>query len=68
MSVRAECCANGADEVFKAIANDRFEVDSDADLIELFGQIEGVGVLPLRREHLGADGDDFRFHEAAFSS
>ena len=36
---------------------------SDADLVELFGEVEGVGVLAEGGEHLGADGDDFGFHK-----
>ena len=60
--------ADGADEVFAAVADDGFKGDGDADLVELFGEIEGVGVLPPGGEHLGADGDDFAFHRAVLSS
>ncbi len=59
--------ADGVDEVLEAVANDGFEVDGDTNLIELFSEIEGVGVLTEGGEHLGADGDDFGFHRAAFS-
>jgi len=58
----AKGAANGVDEVFLAVADDGFEVDCDADRVELFRQVEGVGVLAKGREHLRADGDDFSFH------
>jgi hypothetical protein len=57
--------ADGVDEVFAAVADDGLEGHGDADLVELFGEIEGVGVLAVRGEHLGADGDDFGFHECS---
>ncbi len=44
-----ECCADGADEVAPTVAGDGFEVDGDTDLIELFGQVERIGVLPEGR-------------------
>ena len=68
MSMRRERGADGVDEVLSAVADDGFEGDGDADLVELLGEIEGVGVLAEGGEHLGADGDDFGFHKAAFSS
>ncbi len=40
MSMRAKRGADGADEVFLAVANNGFEVDRDADLVELFSQVE----------------------------
>ncbi len=49
-----------------AVADDGFEGDGDADLVEFFGQVEGVGVLSVGREHFGADCDDFRFHGSSF--
>ena len=48
MSVRAEGGANGVDEILAAVADDGLEGDGDADLVELFGQVEGVGVLAVR--------------------
>ncbi len=59
----AEGGADGVDEVFAAVADDGFEGDGNADFVELFSEIEGVSVLADRGEHLGADGDDFGFHE-----
>jgi hypothetical protein len=41
----AEGGADGADEVFAAVADDGFEGDGDADFVEFFSEIEGVGVL-----------------------
>ena len=37
-------------------------------LVELFREVERVGVLAERGEHLGADGDDFGFHKGSFSA
>ena len=62
----AESGADGVDQVFKAVANDGLESDGDADLIELFSEIERVGVLTPGSEHLGADGDDLGFHKGSF--
>ncbi len=55
--------ADGVDEILLAVADDGFEGDEDADLVELLSEVEGVGVLAEGGEHLGADGDDFGFHE-----
>jgi hypothetical protein len=63
MSMRRKGSADGVDEIFAAIANDGFEGDDNADLVELLRQVEGVGVLTEGGEHLGADGDDFGFHK-----
>ncbi len=62
----AESGANGVDEILAPVANDGLESDGDADPVELFREIERVGVLAERGEHLGADGDDFGFHEDSF--
>ena len=43
----AEGGADGVDEVFAAVADDGLEGDGDADLVEFFGEIEGVGVLAV---------------------
>ena len=44
----AEGGADGVDEVFAAVADDGFEGDGDADLVEFLSEIEGVGVLAAR--------------------
>ena len=41
----AEGGADGVDEVLCAVADDGFEGDGDADLVELLSEVEGVGVL-----------------------
>ena len=46
----------------EGVADDGLEGDGDAEVVELFGEEEGVGVLPVRGEHFGADGDDFSDH------
>ena len=66
MSTAAERGANGVDQVFLPVAHDGFEGDGDADAVELFREVERVGVLAERGEHLGADGDDFGFHKGRF--
>ncbi len=62
----AEGGADGVDQILAAVADDGLEGDGDADLVELFSEIEGVGVLAEGGEHLGADGDDFGFHKGSF--
>ena len=54
---------NHTDQVFSTIADNRLEGDSDAQFVELLSEIEGVRVLAKGRQHLGADSDDFGFHE-----
>ena len=58
--------ANGADEILLPVAHDGLEGDGDADAVELFREVERVGVLAEGGEHLGADGDDFGFHKGSF--
>ena len=48
MSVRPSAERMALTRSLLAIANDGFEVDGDADLVEFFGEIEGVGVLADR--------------------
>ena len=65
MSAAGEGGANGIHEILAPVADDGLERDGDADLIELFSEVKGVGVLAVGGEHLGANGDDFGFHKAA---
>jgi len=60
--------ADGGDEVALAVADDGLEVDGGADLVELLGEEERVGVLAEGGEELGADGDDFGFHKGSVAS
>ncbi len=62
MSARASARADSGGKIFRPVADDGLEGDGDADLVEFFSEIKGIGVLPVRGEHLGADGDDFGFH------
>ena len=68
MSVRPSAVRMALTRSFAAVADDGFEGDGDADLVELFGEVERVGVLAERGEHLGADGDDFGFHRRQLSA
>ena len=58
----AEGDADGGGEVVAVVADDGLEGDGDAEVVEAGGEVERVGVLAMRREHLGADGDDFSDH------
>src|SRR2546430_12204904 len=42
------------------VAYDGLHYDRDADGVELFRQVERIRVFELRRQQLGADGNDFR--------
>jgi hypothetical protein len=44
------------------VADDGFESYGDAEVVETVGEVEGVGVLAMGRQHFGADGDDFSEH------
>src|ERR1019366_10439616 len=53
------------------VADYGFESDADAEIIKTSGEEQGIAVLPVRSQHLRADGDDFGDHGtslAAFSS
>ena len=56
--------AGGSGEVIEIVADDGLEGDLDAEIVELGGEEERVGVLPVRREHLGAGCDNFCLHRA----
>jgi hypothetical protein len=51
--------ADGSGEVLLVVADDGLEGDGDAEIVEAGGEVEGVGVLTVRRQHLGAYGNDF---------
>ena len=50
------------DEPVAAVSDDGFEDDLNPKLIELFGEVERICVLPERSEQLRADGDDLGVH------
>ena len=52
----------GAGEVREVVADDGLEGDLYAEVVEAVGEVEGVGVLTVGREHLGAGSDDFSDH------
>ena len=49
-------------EMFAVVADDGLENDIDAQQVELFGEVERVGVLAERSQQLRADGDDLGVH------
>ena len=66
MSTRPSAVRNGRNEVLAAIADDRLEGHGYADFVELFSQVEGIGVLAERGQHFRPDSDDFGFHKCSF--
>ena len=62
----AQRIPDGVDQIFLAVADNGFESHRHAELVELLGEVEGVGVLAERRQHLRADCDDLRFHESSY--
>src|SRR5262245_49585462 len=56
---------DGIGEPVPIVTNYRFRADLNAEVIELSGEIERVGVDALRRQHLGADCDDFSVHQTS---
>jgi hypothetical protein len=53
----AEGGADGADEILEAVADDGLEGHGDADLVEFFGEIERIRILPDGGKHFRTDGD-----------
>jgi len=54
--------ADGGGEVRGVVAEDGLEGDGNTERVETVGEEERVGVGAVRRQHLGADGDDFSDH------
>ena len=50
-------------ELFAVIAHDGLKDHFDAKLIEFFGEIKRVRILPERSQQLGANGDDLGVHQ-----
>ena len=55
-------------EMFEVVANNRLEGDTDPKFVETAGEEQGIGVLPVRSQHLRADGNDFRDHRIKSST
>src|SRR6266851_4871126 len=55
--------AGSVGELAEIVADDGLEGHRDAEVVEARSEIEGVSVLPERRKHLGADGDNFSDHD-----
>ena len=53
---------DGGAKVIAVVADDGLERYGDAEVVEARGEVERVGVLTMRREHLGTDGDDLCKH------
>src|SRR3974377_201489 len=62
-----DCGAGNANEMIEGVSNDGFEADVDAELVELAGQEQGIGILTERSEHLRADRNDFSDHVASLA-
>ena len=52
----------GCREPFGVVAHNAFEAHFHAQVIQLFGEVERVGVLAMGSQHLRADGDDLGVH------
>jgi len=50
--------ADRGGEVLAVVADDGLEGDGNAEVVETGGEVEGVGVLTVRGQHLGTNGDD----------
>ena len=59
---RAQSAPDGPGEALEIVADDVFRRDFDAEIVELLGDKEGIGVDPFVRQHLRADGDDLGVH------
>ncbi len=49
---------DGGAEMVAIVADDGLERDGDAEVVEAGGEVKRVGVLAMRCQHLGANGDD----------
>ena len=59
----AQCGPKGVHEILAPVADNRLKGHGDAQFVQLFRDVEGVRVLPERRQHLRSDSNDFRFHK-----
>ena len=49
---------DGGAEMLPVVTDDGLERDGDAEVVEAGGEEKRVGVLAMRCQHLGANGDD----------
>ena len=62
MSERNKAVLRGGYEAAQIVAYNAFENYVDAQKIELFGEIERIGVHAEGREHFGTHRNDFSVH------
>ncbi len=60
---RAHGLADLGGEAVAVVADHAFGDHFDAELVQLGGEVERVGIEAIAREHLAADGDDFGVHQ-----
>ena len=53
---------SGGDELAEIVSDDAFENDFDAELVELLGEVERIGVHAVGSEEFGTYRDDFGVH------
>ena len=59
---------SGGHELAEIVSDDAFEDDFDAELVELLGEIERIGVHAVGSEEFGTYRDDFCVHSGKFKS
>jgi hypothetical protein len=57
--------ANGAGQPLAVVADHALGYHFDADVVQFGGEIEGVGIDAVGRQHLRAASDDFRVHRVS---
>ena len=62
ISVRDKRLLNAFNQALTMVADHAFENNFDAQVVELLGEKKGIGVLAIRRQHLGADRNDLCVH------
>src|ERR1700734_586682 len=51
-------------QMLQLVAGDRLELDRHAQLVQLFREVQRIGVLAVRREHLRPNRDNLRVHRS----
>ena len=50
-------------QVRETVSHNRLEIHRNAKLVEFFGDVKGICVLPKRSQQLGTDGNNLRIHD-----
>ena len=66
-SARPSASSAASTRCSRRIADDRLEDDFNPELVQMFGEIKGIGVLAEGSQQLRANGDDLGVHASSLN-